>query len=715
MSNYHNDQPITGSTKNPDRLHRETFASNLADIVILKPDEECITVSLEGEWGYGKTSVVHLVKKAAKSKILPPIIIEYNPWLAGKAEVLIQDFLVQFSAQLAIPNKPKERLKAVKELLAYSKLFNLMKFIPGIEPWASYVEGVFKVFKGTTKKISKLKELDMISRKNRIRQILTKLKQSILVIIDDIDRLTPDEAYQVVRLVKSVADFPNTSYLLCFDPEYLKVALEKHGIKKADKYIDKIIQVRVPLPIITYKDMQQLANNELMNLSDKSLTEHFDKDDDRLQLLYNQHIKYLIKTPRELKRIFNNLRFVHSQIEGEVCFTDLFCLSTISIKAQHIYKSLKESPEMFVGRSFDENYVMEKAAEVVKRYSDKVKELLEVCDNIERKHIHSLLKELFPLLEKDILSRSYGQNYDQIGRVASYKRLYIAMHYQVPSGFAADTDIRNFILGSINREKYINEAIKENFVDRFFELVHQNIEKIDNTQISDILKSLYDGFLHSDYLESLENGTMGFFGFEPFKNIVWITYALIKKAENKLELITKLVNESQYLPVTADILRRLMINNKEIETDNSQLLDEKWIEVTEYEEIKKKWSKVAIYEIKNGTLLDSVYASQIFHILYRLVENEVKELFTEWLAQENGFEKIAKLIGRNGTDTTNGPYAKIDKEMISKVIDYKELKKQVENELFSDKKLAANLKAVYLSISTGGKYYLNNAHKGSNY
>ena len=274
MSSYHNDQPITGSDNNPDRLNREKFADHLAKIITLDPSDDCLTVSLEGEWGYGKTSVVNLVKKATSNLKPKPVIIEYNPWLAGKAEALIQDFLVQFSSQLNIPDRPKEALKVARELLTYSNLFNAMKFIPGVEPWASTVQGVFKVVGGATKKISKLKELDLIGRKNKIKQILTSLNQSIVVIIDDIDRLTPDEAYQIVRLVKAVADFPGTSFLLCFDPEYLAGALEKHGIKKSDQYVDKVIQLRVPLPLITYRDMQKLSDIELANLSDKSLTEH---------------------------------------------------------------------------------------------------------------------------------------------------------------------------------------------------------------------------------------------------------------------------------------------------------------------------------------------------------------------------------------------------------------------------------------------------------
>ncbi len=538
MSSYHNDQPIIGSENSPDRLNREKFATHLAEILTLAPSDDCLTVSLEGDWGYGKTSVVNLVKKASSKQKNNPIIIEYNPWLAGKAEALIQDFLVQFSSQLNIADRPKEGLQAAKELLAYSHLFNAMKFIPGVEPWASTVQGVFKIFGTTTKKISKLKELDLIGRKNKVKEVLSSLNQSIIVIIDDIDRLTPDEAYQIVRLVKAVADFPGTSFLLCFDPEYLTAALEKHGIKKSDQYVDKIVQLRVPLPLITHRDMQKLSDIELINLSDNSLTEHFEKDQERLSLLYHQHIKYLVRTPRELKRIFNSLRFVLKQTEGMVCFTDLFCLSVISIKAQHIYQSIKDSPQMYVGKSFDDNYSFDKAEDVVKKSADERKRIIEKCTDKDKDHIHGLLKELFPLIDDSGFS-FHGKEYDQSGRIASEKRLHIAMHYQIPTGFAADTDIKNFIDGSIDRISYLKKAIENDFVERFFELIHHNIDKIDDSQFIGVLTSLYSVFLYSDYLSSFEKMKAGFFGFEPFRNIIWITTNLIEKTEDKFSLIEK--------------------------------------------------------------------------------------------------------------------------------------------------------------------------------
>ncbi|MFV2057878.1 MAG: P-loop NTPase fold protein, partial [Thiohalomonadales bacterium] len=104
MGSYHNDKPITGEKESPDLLNREAFAEHLATVLRISPFDDCMTVSLEGEWGYGKTSAINLVKNSLGKQKESPVVIEYNPWLAGKAEALVQDFLVQFSSQLNIPD-----------------------------------------------------------------------------------------------------------------------------------------------------------------------------------------------------------------------------------------------------------------------------------------------------------------------------------------------------------------------------------------------------------------------------------------------------------------------------------------------------------------------------------------------------------------------------------------------------------------------------------
>lgn len=715
MGNYHNDQPITGDKENPDLLSREKFAEHLASILRIDPCDDCMTVSLEGEWGYGKTSAINLVKNSLNKLGVSPVIIEYNPWLAGKAEALVQDFLVQFSSQLNIPDRPKEGLKAAKELLAYSGLFNAMKFLPGVEPWASTVQGVFKVFGGATKKISKLKELDLVGRKNKIKEVLKNLDVSIVVLIDDIDRLTPDEAFQVVRLVKAVADFPGTSFLLSFDPDYLASSLEKHGIEKSSQYIDKVVQLRIPLPLIAHRDLQKLADLELQNLSDKSLTESFERDQERLSYLYHSYVKYLIRSPRELKRIFNHLRFVLAQTEGKVCFTDLYCLSVLAIKNQGIYQSLKDSPEYYVGLKFDDSLAFEKREEVVENNKAKRETVIKGVSEKDTVYINGLLKELFPLIDDSNYSM-YGSNYDQCGRVASEKRLYIALHYQVPAGFASDTDIVSFLDGAIDREEYLRNAITEDFVERLFELLHQNIEKTNQENASQSLKAIYTIFFDSLYLKGFEDAVHGFFGFEPYRNIVWLTFKLIETLEDKEEFLFDLIKEPKFLPITADICRRILVQQGKIETDDPRLKEEKWLSQEKSEEYLEIWSTLVADQLINGSLVDSIHASHIYYVLYRAAEDKTRDVFKQWLKEDSGIEKVAKLIGRSGSDSTNGPYSEVSEKTLSELLDFKNLKNLASSELTNQiKELSIYLKAVYSSIVTGDKYYLNDGSKGEKF
>ena len=308
LNNYHNDQPITGGANDPDLLNRSSFANHLANILILDKSDDCLTVSIEGEWGYGKTSIINLIKGALSEKEKFPILIEYNPWLAGKPEALIQDFLLQLSSKLNITDNTKAAEKAAKELIAYSSLFNVAKLIPGAEPWASIVEKVLSRFGNSTKKIAKLKELDLLGKKEKVKKCLDKIDRPIIVIIDDIDRLTPDETFQILRLIKAVADFPGTSFLLSYDPKYLQGALEKHSISNSSEYLDKVVQLRTPLPVVSENDLNKLSEIELERLSDKNLVATFERDHERLGWIYHTVSKKLIRNPRELKRFFQSLK-----------------------------------------------------------------------------------------------------------------------------------------------------------------------------------------------------------------------------------------------------------------------------------------------------------------------------------------------------------------------------------------------------------------------
>ena len=83
---------------------------------------------------------------------------------------------------------------------------------------------------------------------NDVRSEFQQLKRKLLVVIDDIDRLTDEEIRLIFRLAKATADFPNTVYLLLFQKETVTRALNKICGGKGEEFLKKIVQVDLGLP-----------------------------------------------------------------------------------------------------------------------------------------------------------------------------------------------------------------------------------------------------------------------------------------------------------------------------------------------------------------------------------------------------------------------------------------------------------------------------------
>ncbi|MRI32603.1 hypothetical protein EOPP23_06330 [Endozoicomonas sp. OPT23] len=228
------------------------------------------------------------------------------------------------------------------------------------------------------------------------------------------------------------------------------------------------------MPLISHNDLQIIADNELYRLSDTALTQYFERDEEKLSVIYHTHVEYLIRTPRELKRIFNHLRFVLKKTKGNVSFTDLYCLSILAVKQSLIYTSIKESPGFYIGKKIDASIGYDKPEELIKNHKSKRDALLKSVDHKDIDHVNGLLNELFPLLESGGFTNYNYMDYDKSGRVASEKRLYIAMHLQVPYGFASDIDVLEFIDGTMERNEYLARSIDEGSVERVLELLQQN-------------------------------------------------------------------------------------------------------------------------------------------------------------------------------------------------------------------------------------------------
>ena len=104
---------------------------------------------------------------------------------------------------------------------------NVAKAIPGLASISASAEAAER-FLGLIGEAQSLEDI-----RDDLVQALRLLDRRILIVIDDVDRLTDEEVHDIVRLVKLVGDLPNLTYLLCFDRERVEEILGRPADNQA--------------------------------------------------------------------------------------------------------------------------------------------------------------------------------------------------------------------------------------------------------------------------------------------------------------------------------------------------------------------------------------------------------------------------------------------------------------------------------------------------
>ncbi|MFB6850149.1 P-loop NTPase fold protein [Streptomyces sp. NPDC056373] len=109
--------------------------------------------------------------------------------------------------------------------------------------------------------------------KRKAEDALRQAGQPVLVVMDDLDRLTPDELLLVFKLVRLVGHLPNVYYLISFDEQTLLDVLQRSDLVgnsegRAREFLEKIIQVRLDLPAFRERDAAAMSIRALNTLLD---------------------------------------------------------------------------------------------------------------------------------------------------------------------------------------------------------------------------------------------------------------------------------------------------------------------------------------------------------------------------------------------------------------------------------------------------------------
>jgi len=169
----------------------------------------------------------------------------------------------------------------------------------------------------------------------QLKQALRALdERQVLIVVDDLDRLTPQEALEMVTLVKGLGDLPNVVYVLSYDEETLARLIDQAvDANNKSNYLDKIVQYSVSLPLFGRDDIANFLEKDLIEFTEKLSS----SDQSRLRFVWNYVLRHYLRTPRDVRRLVNNFYFARLAIAEITDPIDLLVIETLRLFEPAIY------------------------------------------------------------------------------------------------------------------------------------------------------------------------------------------------------------------------------------------------------------------------------------------------------------------------------------------------------------------------------------------
>lgn len=272
-----------------------------------------ITVALQGEWGSGKTSLMNVLKNDLCGDNNNPgefLSVWINTWeyslMRNPSEALLQILLKMTKDVDKISENPGKALQAFG------------KFVVGVTRNIAdnYVHGAGQAIDSIIKKNTdnSIEYLRKELQENINTCISNNDKNGIIFFIDDLDRIDPPVAVELLELLKNIFTLKHCIFILAIDYDVVIKGLKPKFGELNDKnerefrsFFDKIIQVPFSMPVSQYSTKDYL----IKKLNDIGVLDSTDKND---VILTNKLNKAELLTvghnPRSIKRFLNTLSLI---------------------------------------------------------------------------------------------------------------------------------------------------------------------------------------------------------------------------------------------------------------------------------------------------------------------------------------------------------------------------------------------------------------------
>ncbi|WP_268036829.1 KAP family P-loop NTPase fold protein [Algoriphagus sp. PAP.12] len=624
------DLPV--SKREDDAFQRYPFAYQIASVIKGHDKNDSFVVGVYGKWGEGKTSVLNFIKEELN---LDPniVVINFNPWLFRDEDQLLKTFFSVLANGLNVSFEGKKE-KIGKKLLDYADAIGAAGSLVGVSGVKGFLQHLG----------NKFSTISIEDYKGKINQVLENSGKRVVVVMDDIDRLSNTEVQSIFRLVKLVADFKNTAYLLSFDSELVASALDSSYSKGGYDYLEKIIQLPLRLPKAQLSAVKKYTLNSIFAELDSNEILLEEDEHQRFIIAFDEYILRLIVTPRVAARYANSISFTIPLLKGEVNLVDLLLIEGIKVIFPGLYDFIRSNSSLFANtyRTYSSN-----GRDDFQKKEDaklKIERHLEEYPQEISNGLKDFLKSIFPQLGSVFgftsFSDSQWREWYEKKRICSGRYFERYFSFVVLEGEISDV-LFDGILDQISKVDFITKIGSLN--DLFSDL--------DKTDVALKIQFLEDSFtqaqkrflalnlsLIGDIFPEVDSG--GFRIMAPFQQIAYFIQKCVEnqEPENRVLLGNELMKRAIPLNFAFEIWRTLHPKSDggsrpELFTDS----DFRHVSKVLYERCRSELSLDQLYES-----IEDPHFRYLLEIGSQVNPNGIKEEIKGWLLSDD--ENFIKLL-----------------------------------------------------------------------
>ena len=330
------DQPIAYAAE--DRLGRGAFARRAAQVVgEVQGMEDSSVLGLAGPWGSGKSSLINLICEEIGE---PWQVCRANMWAPPDVAGLLAELFATIRS--ALPDGGAAgRARAL--FAEYAKL---------AVPALSIVPVVGDAAEGIAANIVDYRaDRPMSQVFEQLSAQLRRLGLRVLVVLDDVDRLQPDELLMLFKAIRLLARFPGVYYLLAYDEQtvidvLVGTPIAEGSPERALAYLEKIVQVRLDLPPAQRYYTEQMLSDGIIELLGRLSMMMTDEQTFRFRELYDNLLQFTLAQPRAVGRFLRQaFAYLPMTDPGEFDLVDFLALTHLRSLAPGSYQVLARSKE----------------------------------------------------------------------------------------------------------------------------------------------------------------------------------------------------------------------------------------------------------------------------------------------------------------------------------------------------------------------------------